>query len=53
MAVFTSVSDDNARTLLQRYDLGELITLRGITAGIENTNYFLDTNRGHYVLTLL
>ncbi|HXE19085.1 homoserine kinase [Castellaniella sp. UC4442_H9] len=52
MAVFTSVSDDNARTLLQRYDLGELITLRGITAGIENTNYFLDTNRGHYVLTL-
>jgi homoserine kinase type II len=52
MAVFTSVSDDNARTLLQRYDLGELITLRGITAGIENTNYFLDTTRGHYVLTL-
>ncbi|TAN30715.1 MAG: homoserine kinase [Castellaniella sp.] len=52
MAVFTSVSDDDACTLLQRYDLGELITLRGITAGIENTNYFLDTTRGHYVLTL-
>lgn len=52
MAVFTPVSDDDARTLLQRYDLGELITLRGITAGIENTNYFLDTDQGHYVLTL-
>ncbi|HEX7388351.1 MAG TPA: homoserine kinase [Castellaniella sp.] len=52
MAVFTSVSDDDARALLQRYDLGELITLRGITAGIENTNYFLDTTRGQYVLTL-
>lgn len=52
MAVFTTVTDDDARELLQRYDLGELITLRGITAGIENTNYFLDTTRGAYVLTL-
>lgn len=52
MAVFTSVSEDDARALLHRYDLGELITLRGITAGIENTNYFLDTTQGAYVLTL-
>lgn len=52
MAVFTTVSDDDARSLLQRYDLGDLMTLRGITAGIENTNYFLETTRGHYVLTL-
>ncbi|CAM5181032.1 Homoserine kinase OS=Castellaniella defragrans OX=75697 GN=thrB PE=3 SV=1 [Castellaniella defragrans] len=52
MAVFTTVSDDDARTLLHRYNLGELVTLRGITAGIENTNYFLDTTQGHYVLTV-
>jgi len=52
MAVFTSVSEDDARALLQDYDLGELVALRGITAGIENTNYFLDTTRGGYVLTL-
>lgn len=52
MAVFTSVSSDDARTLLARYDLGELVSLRGITAGIENTNYFLNTTRGEYVLTL-
>ncbi|MER1968089.1 homoserine kinase [Castellaniella sp. GW247-6E4] len=52
MAVFTPVSDDDAQALLQRYDLGELVALRGITAGIENTNYFLDTTRGEYVLTL-
>ncbi|HET8597591.1 MAG TPA: homoserine kinase [Castellaniella sp.] len=52
MAVFTSVSEDDARTLLQDYELGELVALRGITAGIENTNYFLDTTRGGYVLTL-
>lgn len=52
MAVFTSVSEDDARALLLRYELGDLIALRGITAGIENTNYFLDTTRGAYVLTL-
>lgn len=52
MAVFTTVSDDDARALLAHFDLGEFISLRGITAGIENTNYFLATTRGEYVLTL-
>ncbi|MBV7487041.1 homoserine kinase [Bordetella sp. BOR01] len=52
MAVFTPVSDDDARTLLANFDLGDLVSLRGITAGIENTNYFLITTRGEYVLTL-
>src|SRR5690606_24539002 len=52
MAVFTTVTEDDAQDLLTRYDLGELIALRGITAGIENTNYFLDTTQGAYVLTL-
>ncbi len=52
MAVFTPVSDDDARALLQRYELGDLVSLRGITAGIENTNYFLNTTRGEYVLTI-
>jgi len=52
MAVFTSVSDSDARELLTHYKLGELVTLRGITAGIENTNYFLTTTQGEYVLTL-
>jgi len=52
MAVFTPVSDSDARTLLERYTIGELVSLRGITAGIENTNYFLSTTQGEYVLTL-
>lgn len=52
MAVFTPVSDDDARELLQHYSLGDLVSLRGITAGIENTNYFLNTTRGEYVLTI-
>ncbi len=52
MAVFTPVSDDDARELLRDYDIGTLVSLRGITAGIENTNYFLTTTCGEYVLTL-
>ncbi len=52
MAVFTPVSDRDARALLSQYALGELISLRGITAGIENTNYFLTTTHGEYVLTI-
>jgi homoserine kinase type II len=52
MAVFTSVTDGDARTLLARFDLGEFISLQGITAGIENTNFFLTTTRGEFVLTV-
>lgn len=52
MAVFTPVSDDDARELLQLYSLGDLVSLRGITAGIENTNYFLNTTHGEFVLTI-
>lgn len=52
MAVFTPVSDQQARELLERYDLGELVSMRGITAGIENSNFFLSTTRGEFVLTL-
>lgn len=52
MAVFTPVSESEARDLLTEYPLGDLVSLRGITAGIENTNYFLNTTQGEYVLTL-
>ena len=48
MAVFTDVSDKAAKALLKRMPLGELVSLRGI----ENTNYFLTTTQGEYVLTL-
>lgn len=52
MAVFTEVSDDEAQQLLTALDLGQLTELRGIQGGIENTNYFVTTDRGRYVLTL-
>src|ERR671912_694829 len=52
MSVFTPVSEDEARGLLEHYTLGELEGLEGIAQGVENTNYFLTTTTGEYVLTL-
>lgn len=52
MAVFTPVSPEAASALLERLGLGELIALRGIAGGIENTNYFVTCTAGEYVLTL-
>jgi homoserine kinase type II len=52
MAVYTEVSFDEAADFLRQFDLGELESLSPCTGGIENTNYFATTQRGHYVLTL-
>lgn len=52
MSVFTTVTADELRRWLQDYDVGELLDLQGINAGIENTNYFVTTGGGRYVLTL-
>lgn len=52
MAVFTEVALADARALFAQLDVGNLLELRGITGGIENTNYFATTDRGEYVLTL-
>jgi len=52
MAVFTEVSESQAQDLLDRLALGALRELRGIEGGIENTNYFVTSEQGEYVLTL-
>jgi homoserine kinase type II len=52
MAVFTEVSESSAQELLSQLRLGELVELKGIQGGIENTNYFLTSSEGAYVLTL-
>jgi len=56
MAVFTEVTPAEAAGLLQRLQLGELVSLTGCAGGIENTNYFVDAERDGerhaYVLTL-
>ncbi len=52
MAVFTEVSFDEAGALLQTLNLGQLQAMEGCQGGIENTNYFVTTDQGAYVLTL-
>ncbi|MFW6021109.1 MAG: homoserine kinase [Guyparkeria sp.] len=52
MSVFTKVDSDQLATFLTRFDCGDLVEHRGIAAGIENTNYFVTTTGGQYVLTL-
>ncbi|WP_186064011.1 homoserine kinase [Burkholderia gladioli] len=52
MAVFTAVSDSDLAHWMRHYDLGEVVAFRGIPSGIENSNFFLTTTRGDYVLTI-
>ncbi len=52
MSVYTTVSRAELEHFLLQYTIGELVDFKGITAGMENTNYFLNTTKGRYVLTL-
>jgi len=52
MAVFTPLTLDELAPWLVHFDLGRAVRLEGIASGIENSNFYLDTERGAYVLTL-
>ena len=52
MAVFTPVTLDDLTQWMTQFSLGKPLALRGIASGIENSNFFLTTERGEYVLTI-
>lgn len=52
MAVYTHLTADEIKDHLTQYDLGELVEYRGIQEGIENSNFFVRTTSGKYILTL-
>lgn len=52
MAVYTQVADDDLAAFLDAYDIGALVSYKGIAEGVENSNYFLQTERGSFILTL-
>ena len=52
MAVYTQVPAEALGAFLARYDVGELVSAKGIAEGVENSNYLVDTTRGRFILTL-
>jgi homoserine kinase type II len=52
LAVFTPVTSAELSAFLTQFPLGELTHFEGIQSGIENSNFFLDTSTGRYVLTI-
>lgn len=52
MAVYTEISDEALSQFLESYDIGELLSYKGIAEGVENTNYLVHTSSGTYILTL-
>ncbi len=52
MAVYTEVSDEELERFVADYDIGEILSCKGIAEGVENSNYLLHTEKGQYILTL-
>lgn len=52
MAVYTEVSDEELASFVARYDIGRLLSAKGIAEGVENSNYLLQTEQAFFILTL-
>ena len=52
MAVYTEVNDQALNSFLIDYDIGSVVSFKGIAEGVENTNYLLQTDKGQFILTL-
>ncbi len=52
MAVYTQVPAEMLADFIARYDIGHLVSAKGIAEGVENSNYLVDTSKGRFILTL-
>ena len=52
MAVYTDVSSEDLAAFLADYDVGELLSYKGIAEGVENSNFLVHVSSGHFILTL-
>ncbi|WP_188236926.1 homoserine kinase [Sphingopyxis sp. LK2115] len=52
MAVYTHVEPSDLAALIARYDIGTVVSCKGIAEGVENSNFLLETTHGRFILTL-
>lgn len=52
LAVYTDITEAELRAFLEPYDIGELLSYKGIAEGVENSNFLMHTDKGSYILTL-
>src|SRR5262250_515305 len=52
MAVYTDVAAEDLARFLSGYDIGELLSYKGIAEGVENSNFLVHTGAGNFILTL-
>ncbi|MBL8588897.1 MAG: homoserine kinase [Methylobacteriaceae bacterium] len=52
MAVYTEITDEELAAFLARYDIGRVLSFKGIAEGVENSNFLLHTDAGFFILTL-
>ncbi|MEO0919691.1 MAG: homoserine kinase [Pseudomonadota bacterium] len=52
MAVYTDITNEELSVFLSNYDVGQLLSYRGIAEGVENSNFMVHTSSGNYILTL-
>jgi homoserine kinase type II len=52
MAVYTDVAAEDLSPFLALYDIGDLLSYKGIAEGVENSNFLVHTSRGYFILTL-
>ena len=52
MAVYTQLGSEDVATLLAGYSVGELVSMKGIAEGVENSNFYVETTEGRFILTL-